>query len=87
MSWRSTTVAHVLKASIGTGGSSKNVGGLEKANTRAVVNLANARVPKYAARTLFLRVIAYTLGRGRIGWVSDLETNDAPQRDEHVRRE
>ena len=69
MSWRSTAIAHILKASIGTGGSSTNVGVLRKAVTSATVNLTNVRAPKYAARILFLKVIAYTLGRGRIGWI------------------
>ena len=64
-----TTVAQILKASIGTGGNSTNVGGLRKADTSVIANLANARVPKYAARILFLKVIAYTLGWGRVGWI------------------
>ena len=81
----STSIAQILKASIGTGGSSTNVGGLTKINTNVVVNLANVRVPKYAARILFLKVIAYSLGRGHVGWIGDLETDDTPQQDEYVR--
>ena len=76
-------MAHILRASIGTRGSSTNVGGLRKVNTNVVVNLANVRVPKYAARILFLKVIAYNLGRGYIGWIG--RTNDTPQQDEYVR--
>jgi len=78
MSRRSTAVAHILNASIGTGRSSTNVGGSRKADTIVVTNLANARVPKYAPRILFLKVIAYTLGRGLIGWIGDLETKATP---------
>ena len=86
MSRRSTTIAHILKASTGIGRNSTNVGGLTKAVASAIANLANVRVPKYTARILFLKVIAYTLGRGRIGWRSDFGTNDTPQHDEYIRR-
>jgi len=63
-----------------------NVGGLKKAVASAIDNLANVRVPQYTARILFLKVIAYTLGLGRIGWFSNLEINNIPQHDEYVRR-
>jgi len=42
-------------------------GGRRKVDTRVMVNLVNARVPKYIATNLFLRVIAYTLRQNRIG--------------------
>ena len=79
-------MGHILKASIGSGRNSANSGGLRKADTSAITNLANVRDPKYAARILFLKVIAYTLGRGYIGWIADLETDNTPQHDEYIRR-
>lgn len=60
-----------LKASIGIGGRSTNATGREKADASDTASLANARVPKYTARILFLKVIAYTLSRGRISWSGD----------------
>ena len=63
-------IAHMLKASTGTSGRSTTNVGSTKKDTRNVVNLANARIPKYTMNVLFLRVIAYSLGRNRIGWLS-----------------
>ena len=77
-------VPHKLKASTGTRGKSMFTGGPINHVTSEVTNLANARVPKYIASSLFLRVIAYMLRWGHISWLSDLETNNTPQRDENV---
>jgi len=48
-------------------------------------NFVNARVPKYAAINLFLRVSAYTLRLNRISQLRDKD-NGVPQRDKNVRR-
>ena len=66
LNWRCGTTGQKLKASIGIGGRTKNVTGLTKDDASDTTNLANARVPRYTARILFPKVIAYTLRRNRI---------------------
>jgi len=60
-----------LKASIGIGGRSTNATGRTKDEASDTANLANARVPKYTARILFPKVIAYTLRQSRISRLRD----------------
>ena len=71
LNWRFGTTGQKLKASIGIGGRSTNATGRVKDDASDTANLANARVPKYTARILFLEVIAYTLRRTRISWSRD----------------
>ena len=56
--WKSTSAAHKLKTSIGIGGRVMTVGCLRKDDMRARVSLDATRVPKYTARSRFLKVIA-----------------------------
>ena len=51
-----------------------------------MANLASARLPKYAARILFLRVIAYILGWNRVILPRNVDKHGVPQHDEDVRR-
>ena len=71
LNWRFGTTGQKLKGSIGIGGSSANATGRAKDDASDTANLVNARVPKYTARILFLKVIAYTLGRTRISRLRD----------------
>ena len=80
-------IAHMLKASTGTMGRFTTNVGSTKNDTMNIVNLANARIPKYTTSVLFLRVIAYSLGRNRIGWSSGTGEHDAPQCNEDVGEE
>jgi len=61
LNWRSETVAHRWVASTGIEGKVIIVGALMSEVASATVNLANARVPKYAANNFFPEVIAYIL--------------------------
>ena len=70
ISLRFRLIAHMLKASTGTTGRLAANVGSTKNDTMNVVNLANARIPKYTTSVLLLKVIAYNLGRNRIGWLS-----------------
>ena len=59
--------------------------GVANATTSNRANLPNARTPKYAARILFLEVIAYILRSICIGRLNErFGGDDAPQRDEDV---
>jgi len=69
---------HKLKASTGIRGRSMTVGGLEKDDASDIANLANAKLPKYAASILFLKVIAYILRQYCISWVSNTDKLDIP---------
>ena len=62
-------IVHELKASTGIGGGDMTTGDLENVDENVVVNLANARVPRYTTSILFLKLIAYTLGWNRIRWL------------------
>jgi len=59
--------------------------GGRKDDASVKTNFANARVPKYTARSLFLKAIVYILGRNHISWLRG-EMNEVPQRDEDVQR-
>jgi len=72
---RRETTLHKLKTSRGIGGRSKFVTCWRK-DARDTANLVNAKVPKYTARILFLRVIPYILRRNRISQSED-KTNAA----------
>ena len=61
MNWRSTTTPHKLKASTGAEGKLMIVGGSVKEDASDRASLANARVPRYTAKILFPKVIAYIL--------------------------
>jgi len=53
---------------IGIGGSIMMTGGWRTDVASEMDILANIKVPKYNASTLFLKVITYTLGRNRVNW-------------------
>ena len=77
----------MLKVSIGTTGKSTTSVVPTKNDTTNIVNLADARVPKYNASVLFFEVIAYSLGRDRISWSSGTGEHNVPQRNEDVGEE
>ena len=83
MSWGITKIEHMLKASTGTTGRFTTNVGSTKNDTMNIVNLANARTPKYTT-SVFLEVIAYSLGRNRIRCSSGTGEHDVPQRNEDV---
>ena len=87
MIWGLMWNAHMLKASTGTTGRPTTNVGSTKNDTMNIVNLANARTPKYTTSLLFLKVIAYSLGRNHIGWLGGTGEHDAPECNEDVGEE
>ena len=63
MNWRFGSIGHRFKASMSNGILTKNVPGWRKADKSDMTNLDKARIPRYAAMNLFLKVIAYILRR------------------------
>ena len=54
-------VGHKLEVSIGRFGTPKSVIGRRKVDASDRINLSKAKVPKYTATNLFLKLIAYIL--------------------------
>ena len=86
MNLRFIVIPHKLEAFIGSERRSTKTGRWTKAGARDMIDLANARVPKYTASILFLEVIAYILGRNHISRSTGTGKRDAPQHNEDVRR-
>jgi len=80
---------HALKVSSGMGiwGRMEISTGLARPDARPMAYLVTARVPKYTAMNLFLRVNAYTLRRNCISRLRGKDGHSVPQRNEDIRKQ